>query len=108
MPEESGWYWCVGDNYQSGLYVQVVMDTEDTTIAQVDTQDSTPVDTPATYITPVVSSPSTTLVEEAPVFVPLSKSKGNADQLSIYQTYDRKWSDHQVTISTGTQGKLHV
>ena len=89
MPEDSGWYWCVADGYQSALFVQVIRNTP----APVST-------TPVTATNPVPAAPMHTTPQAIvstqgyPMFVPLAQ--GNADQLSIYQTYDSKWSDHQV------------
>merc|ERR1711892_1282596 len=38
MPEDSGWYWCVSDGYQSGLFVDVIRTTPATQGTQTGTQ----------------------------------------------------------------------
>ena len=90
MPENSGWYWCVAAGYQSGKFVQVISNTP-ATVSNTPVIDTiTPAPAATINKTPqvIVSTPG------YPMFVPLAQ--GNADQLSIYQTYDSKWSDHQV------------
>ena len=82
MPEDSGWYWCVADGYQSGLFVQVISNTPDTAT------------TPAPAVTMNTTPQATVSTPGYPMLVP--QAQCNADQLSIYQTYDSRWSDHQV------------
>merc|ERR1712106_1289068 len=82
MPEDSGWYWCVADGYQSGLFVEVIRTnsvTHKTSIASTTAQ--APVSTP-------------TIPPEELVIVPLAQ--GNPDQLSVYQRYDTRWTDQQT------------
>ena len=80
MPEDSGWYWCVADGYQSGLFVQVDQNSQ-TSVTN-------------TLVTANINTIPTTSTPGYPMFVP--QAQGNADQLSIYKTYGSKWSDHQV------------
>ena len=84
--EDSGWYWCVADGYQSGLFVQVIRNTP-TTVS------NTPV---TATITPATVS-NTPVTATTPAATMNTTPQGNADQLSIYQTYDSRWSDQQVT-----------
>ena len=86
MPEDSGWYWCVADGYQSGLFVDVIRTTpatQDTHTTIASTTAQTPVSTPS-------------IPPEELVTVPLAQ--GSADQLSVYRRYDTRWSDHQVNF----------
>ena len=92
MPEDEGWYWCVADAFQSGLFVKIAR-LLPTIVSTV--QAAPPTIQPTTLKTTLpTTQPST---EDPVIFVPLAKM-GNADQLSVYQTYHSKWSDYQVII----------
>eukprot|EP00091_Calanus_sinicus_P011277 TRINITY_DN25583_c0_g1_i1.p1 TRINITY_DN25583_c0_g1~~TRINITY_DN25583_c0_g1_i1.p1 ORF type:complete len:141 (-),score=39.05 TRINITY_DN25583_c0_g1_i1:57-437(-) len=84
MTEDSGWYWCVADGYQSGLYVQVIRNSQ---AIVTNTPVTATNESPATLNVPTTSTPGYPVLDHL--------AQGNADQLSIYQTYDSKWSDHQ-------------
>ena len=80
MPEDSGWYWCTSEGFQSGVYLQVLRNIRDS-------EDNT-------YSTFSLRSTST------PTPMQVTPGRGNADRLSVYKTYGSGWSEYQVRVSS--------
>ena len=76
MPEDSGWYWCTSEGFQSGVYLQVLRNIRDS-------EDNA-------YSTFSLRSTST------PTPMQVTPGRGNADRLSVYKTYGSGWSEYQV------------
>merc|ERR1711915_843613 len=75
MPEDSGWYWCTSEGFQSGVYLQVLRNKQDRE--------------EKAYSTFALRSTST------PTPMQVTPGRGNADRLSVYKTYGSGWSEYQ-------------
>ena len=80
MPEDSGWYWCTSEGFQSGVYLQVLRNKQDS-------EEKT-------------SSTFTLRSTSTPTPMQVTPGRGNADRLSVYKTYGSGWSEYQVRNSS--------